>query len=504
MMYRYQLSRKTLLVLLVSFAVLGVSPLMPNLVSRFAYAVERGQSVAAYEHLGTAVDLSNSFKHVSRALKPSVVSISSIKRITTTPQIRSFGNRPMPDQFRQFFGDDLFDRFMFEMPTPQRQFQQQGLGTGVILSEDGYLVTNHHVIADADEIKVTLSDKRQFSAEIVGSDRATDLAVLKIDANGLSAAHWGDSQYLEVGDWVIAIGSPFGLEQTVTAGIVSATGRANVGITDYEDFIQTDAAINPGNSGGPLVNLRGEVVGINTAIASRNGGNMGIGFAIPSDMAHTVIDKLIDYGQVERGFIGASIQDLSAGLAESFDYGSTEGVLIGDLVVDGPAAKAGLKPGDIVQELDGEPMGSASQLRNAVASLPAGERATIKVFRDGESRDLEVEIEARESPTESTSGGSVSDRDLGLAVQTLTPEQSEQLGLDQDSKGVVVTDVDPSSAAASVGVRPGDVITSVNGDSIERAKDFRKAVEQADLQRGIRLQLLKQGYRRYVFLQSNK
>ncbi len=334
MLHQHRMSKAPIRLLIPCCLAIGMVYMAPDFVCRLAYAVERGQAVAASEHLEHATSLSASFKHVVRALKPSVVSISSTKRVETvrSDNRRRFGSEQTPDEFRQFFGDDFFDRFLFDTPSPRRNFQQQGLGTGVIIRDNGYIVTNNHVVADADEVKVTLSDKRQFTAQIVGTDKATDVAVLKIDASNLQAASWGDSAALEVGDWVLAIGSPFGLEQTVTAGIVSAIGRANVGITDYEDFIQTDAAINPGNSGGPLVNLQGQVVGINTAIASRNGGNMGVGFAIPSDMAGSVINKLIEHGEVQRGYIGAAIQDLSADLADSFGYQGTDGVLVGDVV----------------------------------------------------------------------------------------------------------------------------------------------------------------------------
>lgn len=503
-MNRQSRSKVSLLIVLAVALTLGVPYAMPTFVSQIAYAVERGQANYAYDQLQTATSLSDSFKQVARALKPSVVSISSIKRIeVASPNVRRFGNRQMPDGFRQFFGDDFFDRFFFEMPAPRRGYQQQGLGTGVIVREDGFIITNNHVVAGADEVKVTLSDKRQFTAEVVGADKATDIAVLKIDATDLKAAPWGDSSALEVGDWVLAVGSPFGLEQTVTAGIVSAKGRANVGITDYEDFIQTDAAINPGNSGGPLVNLRGEIVGINTAIASRTGGNLGVGFAIPSDMASSVMEKLIDHGEVERGYIGAGIQDLTSDLARSFGYEGTNGVLIGDLVVDGPAAKAGLKPGDIVLELDGKPMTSKSQLRNTVASMPVGTKTKIKVYREGHEEVLEVTVGQLDASATFLGRDGAMDRDLGLTVKTLTPDISSQLGYD-DATGVVVTDVDPTSAAAAAGIRAKDLITSVNGNEVSNAGDFRSALEEADLKQGIRMKVTTDGMTRFVFIRSDR
>ena len=497
-------SKLSLISVLAVLAVFGLPYLMPSFVSQIAYAVERGQANAAYEHLQSAETLSGSFKQVARALKPSVVSISSIKKMdVVSPNVRRFGNQQMPEEFRSFFGDDFFDRFFFEMPTPRRGFQQQGLGTGVIVRENGYIVTNNHVVDGADEVKVTLSDKRQFTAEIVGTDEATDVAVLKIDASDLEAARWGDSSSLEVGDWVLAIGSPFGLEQTVTAGIVSAKGRANVGITDYEDFIQTDAAINPGNSGGPLVNLRGEIVGINTAIASRTGGNLGVGFAIPSEMASTVMGKLIDHGEVERGFIGAGIQTLTSDLAQSFGFEGTEGVLISDLVVDGPAEKAGLKPGDIVVELDGEAMTSASKLRNAIASMPVGTKAKVRVFRGGDEEVFEVTLGQLERSGKGFVRHGMLDKSIGISVKTLTPEMSRQLGY-EDETGVVVTEVDPASAAARAGIRVNDLITSINGNDVRDAEDFRAAISDSDLSKGIRMKVTSEGFGRFVFMRSNR
>ncbi len=359
------------------------------------------------------------------------------------------------------------------------------------------------MVQGADEVKVTLSDKRQFIADVVGTDKATDLAVLKIEASGLFPARLGDSTELEVGQWVLAIGSPFGLEQTVTAGIVSAVGRANVGITDYEDFIQTDAAINPGNSGGPLVDLRGDVVGINTAIASRNGGYQGIGFAIPSSMARQVMESIIENGQVSRGYLGALIQDLNPELAESFGFDSTDGVLIGDVVADGPAAQAGLKPGDIVTKFDGHQATSANQLRNAIAATDPNSQMQIEVYRDGRSESFSVAIGRLEADRLAGVGSAAaSDDQLGLQVETLTPTMATRLGYDPDLRGVVVAEVDPGGLAARVGIQPGDVVASIGNTTIESVSDFRNALRNNSAEKGMRMQIMRDGVRRFVFLQS--
>lgn len=354
------------------------------------YAVEVSQAKVSQSQLSTATDLSQAFRHVARSIRPSVVSISSIKRIKPQqPKVQRFGPN-MPDGFQGFFNDDLFEKF-FEFRMPQNGFEQRGLGSGVIISDDGYILTNNHVVGEADEVNVTLSDNREFHAELIGTDKSTDLAVLKIDVNDLEPADLGDSDALEVGEWVLAMGSPFGLDQNVTAGIISAKSRANVGLTDNEDFIQTDAAINPGNSGGPLVNLHGEVVGINTASASRSGGYMSVGFAIPSAMVRHVMDSIIADGHVTRGWLGAMIQDLDDDLAESFGYDSTDGVLIGDLVDDGPGKQSGLQSGDIVITYDGDPVESANELRNAVACTSPENSVELEIFRDGDRRTITVE-----------------------------------------------------------------------------------------------------------------
>ncbi len=447
-----------------------------------------------------AQDLSAAFRQAARVIGPSVVSITTETHVGyvqagpgMVPQI--------PEELRRFFGDE-FGRF-FDIPVPPRGGVQVGFGSGVIVSKDGYILTNNHVVADVDRITVKTWDESEYTAEVVGRDPKTDVAVLKINADNLQPARLGDSDQVQVGDWVLAIGGPFGLEHTVTAGIISAKGRSTIGLADYENFIQTDAAINPGNSGGPLVNLRGEVIGINTAIASRTGSYAGIGFAIPINMARRIMDSLIQHGRVERGYLGAVIQDLSKDLARSFGYDGPYGVLIADVAKDGPAEKAGLRPGDIVVKYNGKPMRHASELRNAVASTPPDTVAELEIFRDGQVRTVKVKIGLLdEKVIVSQNGQASSSTDLGLTVRTLTPQIAEQLGYDADQKGVVVVEIDPTGLAAAAGLRPGDIIVSVNGQPVVDATSFRKALRQADLQKGIRMQVKSQGYSRFVFLKA--
>jgi serine protease Do len=470
----------------------------------FSYAADGQLALAARQQLlrsdGEIDDLSSAFRTVARAIRPSVVSVSTVKRIR--PRTSRPSRPDIPEEFRDFFDDDTFDRF-FEFRIPQDGFEQEGLGTGVIVSSDGYVVTNNHVIRGADEVKVTLSDERTLDAKVVGTDAKTDLAVLKVNADGLVPAPFGDSDAAEVGEWVLAIGSPFGLDQTVTAGIISAKGR-QMAIADYEDFIQTDAAINPGNSGGPLVNLKGQVIGINTAIASRTGGYMGVGFSIPSKMVTAVKDAIVEHGRVQRGRLGAYIQDLSEDLARSFGYDSTKGVLVGDVISDSPADKAGLTNGDIVVEFNGQRVENANQLRMAVAATAPGTPAELVIFRNGRTQKMKIVTdELTDEPVRmSRSEEDESSVNLGLTVQSLTPELAAQLGYDRNQQGVVITDVEPGTDAARKGLRARDVIVDVNGKAIRDLRDFQQALEKTDPQQGIRLQVLREGARRYVFLKD--
>lgn len=482
-----------------------------------SYASELREAQVARQNLSQDVaharGLSEAFISVSKAMRPSVVHISSVTRIEPVRgnQVpKQIPGGQLPPEFRRFFGDD-FEKF-FEFDAPERGFSQRGQGTGVVISEDGYIVTNNHVVRGATELTVRLSDGREFTGEVIGQDDKTDIAVIKINASNLMAAPLGDSDAMQVGEWVLAMGSPFGLDQTVTSGIISAKGRANVGITDYEDFIQTDAAINPGNSGGPLINMQGEVVGINTAIASRNGNYMGVGFAIPSNMVKTVANSLMKDGKVTRGWLGAAIQDLNEGLAKSFNYDSTEGVLIGDIVPDSPAAQAGLKSGDIVTKLGGKAMLNAQQLRNTVAATAPKTSVEMTVFRDGKTQSINVVVGELQAGTpqlgQSESPVAEEDADaateLGMTVQTITPELREQLGMSDATRGVVVTEVESGSAAETLGIRPQDVIVSVGGQAVNSADEYRTVIQKQSLEKGVRLQVARDGLSRFVFLQARK
>jgi serine protease Do len=456
-----------------------------------------------------AKSLSRAFRDVSKSMRPSVVSISSVKNVQLTR-----GARPqVPEELRRFFGDDMLDRFGSPdgLPDSQpRSRQQQGLGSGVIVSEDGFILTNNHVVEGADEVTVQLYDDRQLTAKIVGTDAKTDLAVLKIEASGLVPARLGNSAQMEVGDWVLAMGSPFGLNQTVTAGIVSATGRANVGIVDYEDFIQTDAAINPGNSGGPLVNLLGEVVGINTAIASRSGGNTGVGFAIPSNMVRRIMDDIRDDGLVQRGWLGAVIQNLNADLAKSFNYDSTDGVLLGDVVANGPAAKSGLQAGDIVVGIGGKNILDVNQLRNMVAAIKPNTSTEFEIVRNGQRRSIEVTIGLMDNQAVAAARGAAPgpaversiDTEFGATVQDVTADLAQQLNA-EGIEGAVVTKIEAGSSAAQAGLRTRDIVVAVGSEKIASAEDFRAAIEKVDLSEGVRLQVVTDGVRRFLIIRTN-
>nr|WP_317623113.1 DegQ family serine endoprotease [Thiohalomonas denitrificans] len=369
---------------------------------------------------------------------------------------------------------DPFFRHFFDVPEPRERYAQS-LGSGVIIdSENGYVVTNHHVIARAVEIAVNLQDGRTLQAELVGSDPDSDLAVLKVEQDGLTALPFADSDQLRVGDFVVAIGNPFGLGQTVTSGMVSALSRSGLGIEGYEDFIQTDASINPGNSGGALVNLRGELVGINTAILSQSGGNIGIGFAIPINMAREITEQLVEYGEVRRGHLGAQAQDLTPELARAFGLKSQPGAVVTRVEPGSPADKAGLAAGDVVVAVNGRPVRDATDVRNAIGLLRIDQRVSLKVVRNGETRTLEAII--REPATAAIEGQKLHPRLAGAQFGNI-PESSRLAG---KVEGILVTEVDRSKAAWQAGLRPGDVITQANRQSVTNLRELEKAVKGSD------------------------
>jgi serine protease Do len=428
------------------------------------------------------------FASLAERLSPVVVNISTTsqpkQQPMDMPQFRGGPGGPGQGGPQSPFGEgdprefwEPFERFFGPMPK-QRQFKQRSLGSGFIIDPAGYIITNNHVVENADEIIVRLDNGKEIKATIAGKDAKTDIALLRIEgAADLTSVTLGDSSTLRVGEWVMAIGNPFGLDHTVTAGIVSAKSRF-IGAGNYDDYIQTDAAINPGNSGGPLINLRGEVVGINSAIFSRTGGNIGIGFAVPINLAKELLPQLKEKGKVTRGWLGVLIQKVTPEIAESLGLEDVHGALVADVVKDGPAARAGIKVGDVITEFDGHPVRESNELPLMVARTPIGKEVHVKMLRDKQPMDLAVTIEELKDE-EVAAAGKVEGEKLGLTVQTLTPEIAQNLGV-EDAKGVVVTAVESGSPAEDAGLRRGDIILEVNRQPIEDADDYRKALRAGE------------------------
>jgi len=412
-------------------------------------------------------EASEDFSTIVNAASPSVVNISTVK-------IERPGEPRRHDPLYDFFSD------FFTPPGDigrEDGRSESDLGSGLIVSVDGYVLTSSHLVLGAHKIKVTLYDGRVFSARLVGADPKTDIAVLKIDAGGLSTMPWGNSDMLQPGHFVIAIGNPFGLSHTVTLGIISAMGRANVGIAEFEDFIQTDAAINPGNSGGPLMNRMGQVVGINTAIFTKSGGYQGIGFAVPGNMARDIMDKLIVNGRVVRGWLGVMLQELTPELARKFGYEGSGGALVSDTLRESPARKAGIKSGDIIFVYDGRPVTGHSDLKRMVAMSAPQKMVTLKVLRDGKvsSISMAVGVMPEPGPAITTARGAEdSDVFAGISVIALSPDISSQLNLEAEVSGVVVAGVEPGSIAAEEGIKRGDLIEEINRQPLRSVSDFRK------------------------------
>lgn len=467
-------------------------------------AVERG-----------ALDFRRGFADIAARATPAVVFVQ-VESTVRTQGGQFFFNDPfggMDDEFFQrFFGGRL------RRPQPQ-EFKRSGQGSGFIISKDGYILTNHHVVGGADRIRVKLRDGREFDAKVVGSDERSEVAVIKVEADDLPVLPLGDADKLQVGEWVVAIGNPFGLSETLTVGVVSAKGRNGMRIADYEDFIQTDAAINPGNSGGPLLNVDGEVVGINTAIYSRSGGNMGIGFAVPINMAVGIKDQLIKDGRVERGYLGVMLNqtDIDEELAKSFGLPKAGGALVADVVEKSPAATAGLKAGDVVTELDGNPVLNNAALRNTVAMIKPGTKVTLTVYRDGKAQRKTVTVgkldeeatvggEGQEGDEGGAERGELNEilmRKWGFAVAPVTDEDAASLGLDK-ARGLRVTEVRADGPAARRGITENCLVLAVNKQDVDSLAALRKLVGEKGVD-GILLRVRHpQGATAFVVLRADK
>jgi serine protease Do len=417
--------------------------------------------------VSVAEQLSNVFASVAQKVNPSVVTIFT----ETTIKMRNIQTPGSP--FDEFFGDEFFKRF-FQVPENKGDFKQQGLGSGVIVDKNGILLTNNHVVDGADNIKVRLMDGREFEGKVKGTDPQTDLAVITIDAKDLIPIQIGDSDKSRVGEWVLAIGSPLNpqLEHTVTAGIISAKGRSGVGLTQYEDYIQTDAAINPGNSGGALVNLRSELIGINSAIATQTGGNMGIGFAIPANLAKKVMQDIISSGKVTRGWLGVYIQNITPDLAKALKLEIAKGAIVSKVQENSPAERAGLKEEDVIVGLNGKEVSNTVELSTWVAATTPGSKITLNILRNGEQREISVKVGELNPKSQELAQGESNYEKIGLQVSNLTPELKHKYQFPENQEGVVITAVDPNGISAQAGLQVGDVILKVNRENVDSVQDF--------------------------------
>jgi serine protease Do len=438
-----------------------------------------------------------SFSPVVKKVTPSVVKVNvSMKVKQGANPLDEFG---LNDPFlERFFGR----RGQREMPMPK----QHGLGSGVIVTRDGYILTNCHVVDGADEVKVTLQDGRDFNGKLIGKDPKTDVAVLKIEATDLPALQIADSDQIDVGDMVLAVGNPFGIGQTVTMGIISATGRGNMGL-DYEDFIQTDAAINPGNSGGALVDVEGRLIGVNTMILSRSGGNQGIGFAVPSNLAKYVMENLVSFGEISRGYMGVLIQDITPVLAKKFELKSKDGVLIGSVSPKGPADKAGIKSGDVIVEFNGKPAHNSRQLKLMVSQTKPGSTVPVKLVRDGNTKTLDVLLKQLPDDDKQAKSDTDNARDTGtlngVTVDDLDANARRELNIPRNIQGALVTQVEQDCAAAEVGLQAGDVIIEINRTPVKNAQDAVKLTENPSDKITL-LKVWSKGNTRYVVVDESK
>ena len=467
----------------------------------FSTSLFIGTATAQDAGLESLRETGKAFRSVAKKVSPAVVFIKVEKEVTQQGVAGNpFEGSPFGDEFmRRFFGQPPQQKSPHQ--TPKRR--SSGQGSGFIISADGYIMTNNHVVSDADKVSVQLLDGREFDAKIIGTDPPTDVALIKIDAKEeLPFLPLGDSDLMEVGDWVLAFGNPFGLSHTLTAGIVSAKGRSGIGLNDFENFIQTDAAINPGNSGGPLVNLDAEVVGMNSAIFSRSGGYMGIGFAIPINMAADIQQQLVQHGGVTRGRLGVLIQDLTKELAESFEIDQRDGILIAQVVEDSAAEKAGLEQGDVILKLDGEKVDKVATFRNQIAMTRPGTEVEFLVLRDGKKKKIKATIGVMDADGDGHPISSDSLPELGMRLQKLTPELATQFGY-ENVNGVLVTAVDAGSIAASAGIQRGNLIEEVNRNEVKTPEQVKAAIKNS--KKKTVLLLVRQGEAsRYLALKLEK
>jgi serine protease Do len=465
-------------------------------ISPLSVLAQDPNSIATLRQMGKA------FASIAEKTSPAVISLKSER--TVTREYPSMQDWPFGEPF-----SDPFDFFFRRRSPRQRQQPRQyreprtAQGSGFIISDDGYILTNNHMVDEAEKVEVELTDGRKFTAKIIGTDPDTDVAVIKIDAKNLPSLKLADSDTLEVGEWVLAIGNPLGLSHTVTAGIVSAKGRSGFNLATLENFIQTDAAINFGNSGGPLINLDGKVVGINTAIAGSTG-NIGIGFAIPINMARHVYEQLIESGTVERGFLGVLPQDLEPEMAEAFGLKNGKGILIPEVTKDSAADKAGLKYNDVILELEGEPVESADAFRNRIAMLKPGDRVQLVIWRDGKRKPITVKLGKRPSTDELTGNlPKETVEELGFSVQTLTDELAERYGYEGQT-GVIVTSVDRGSQAERLKIAPGALIKEVNRQRVRNTREFNEAINKAKKEGGALLLVKLERYTFFAYLKLSE